>query len=139
MMGTEFSQRISGIKSNRFWLIVLGGIVLVSVIATLLLRQAFAVHAPAGLAHIYQNGSLTETVNLVEVSEPYTINIIGGTGFNVIEAERGRIRMLEANCPDGICVRQGWVSGGMIPIVCLPHRVVITLEGVDTDIDAVVG
>jgi len=126
-------------KSNKFWLLVLGGIMAVSVIAALLLGQAPMSHAFAGSANIYKDGVLTESVNLASVKESYTIDILGNSGFNMLEVELGRIRVLEADCPDGICKRQGWVSGGLIPIVCLPHRLVITFEGGTAGVDAIVG
>jgi len=113
-----------------------------SVVVALLLGQV-----PQSFARIYKDSKLTETVNLAEITGSFTITVEGSVDargendFNVIEAERGRIRMLKADCPDGICKRQGWISGGVMPIVCLPNRVVITLEGgeSDADVDAVVG
>jgi len=105
------------------------------------------VQVPQSFARIYKDSELTETVNLAAVTGVRAITIEGGgstggvNGLNVIEAERGRIRMLKADCPDGTCMRQGWISSGVMPIVCLPNRVVITLEGgeSDADVDAVVG
>ena len=139
MIMMENNQKGSRLKSNKFWLTVLGGTVVVSVIVALLLGQAPMSRTPAGSANIYQDGLLTESVNLAAVKETYTIDIMGNSGFNKLEVESGRIRVLEADCPDGICKRQGWVSGGMIPIVCLPHRLVITFEGGTSGVDAVVG
>ena len=48
---------------------------------------------------------------------------IGAT--NVCEIRDGKVRMIEADCPDQLCIKQGafGVDGGMI--VCLPNRVVI--------------
>jgi len=124
------------VKSNRFWLIILGGAVIVSAAAALLMWQV-----PGSHAHIYHNGELTETVNLAAITEPFTIMIGNGSSSNVIAVESGRIRMLTADCPDGSCVRQGWTSGGVTPIVCLPNRVVITLDSrvSEADVDAVTG
>jgi len=124
------------LKSNRFWLIILGGIVIISAFIAFLLWQV-----PASYAYIYHDGRLTETVNVAAVTDPFTITVENGGDKNVIAVEQGRIRMLSADCPDGICVRQGWISGGAFPIVCLPNRVVITLEGATggSGVDAVVG
>jgi len=65
----------------------------------------------------------------------------GTHGNNIISVEQGRIRVFAASCPDLICVRQGWVSNGLVPIVCLPNRLVITLDDGNNDkgVDAVVG
>ena len=131
------------IKSNKFWILSLCGAIICFAVPTVILWQV-----PISNARIYKDGTaITDTVNISMVSEPYTIVIdepaeAGGTGgFNVIEVDHRRIRMLEADCPDGYCVRQGWVSSGLVPIICLPNRVVITFEGGTDDIgiDAVVG
>ena len=123
------------LKSNIFWLILLGVIVVISALAALLPGQT-----SSSYAYIYESGELTDTVNIAAITAPFTKTIESGGNVNVIAIEHGRIRMLSANCPDGTCVRQGWISGGVFPIVCLPNRVVITLEGSDNEfgVDAVV-
>jgi len=103
---------------------------------------------PASSVRIFKNGMMiTDAVNLYAVTEPYKIVIgelaetSGIEGFNIVEVDYKRVRMLEANCPDGICTRQGWVSSGLVPIVCLPNRVVVAFEGSSGNegVDAVVG
>jgi len=127
-------------KSNKFWFFIFGGVVLACVV---LMLQSL--RAPANYALIYKDGVLTETVNIAAITEPRSILVERGNydtaskGYNYLEAERGRIRMSVADCPDGICMRQGWVSSPATPIVCLPNRVVVTLEGGDADVDAVAG
>jgi len=122
------------LRSDKFWLFILAGVVMIAAITALLIGRV-----QAGHACIYQDGILIDTVDLAAVTEPYTITVEGDRGINVIAVERNRVRMLSADCPDGTCVRQGWISGGVMPIVCLPHRLVIGLEGGVTDVDAVVG
>jgi len=122
------------LKTNRFWLIILAGAVIVSAVTALLLGKA-----PAEKARIFKDGILLETIDLAAVNKPYTIEVDSNGRSNVIEVERGRIRMQTADCPDGTCVRTGWISRGVTPIVCLPHRLVIELESSDKDIDAQVG
>ena len=123
-------------KSNLFWLIVLGGVVAISALAIILPGQV-----SASYARIYHNGELTETVNIIAVTDLYTITIESGNSKNTIAVEHGRIRMQSADCPDGTCVRQGWSSKGAFPIVCLPNRVVIVLDSGESGsgVDAVVG
>ena len=102
------------------------------------------VQAPVGYARIYKSNELIEVVDLTTLTESLLImveseNKLAGSGYNQLQAEQGRIRMAEADCPDGICVRQGWVSGNLIPIICLPNNVVVILESSDNNVDAVVG
>jgi len=122
-------------KSNRFWVVVLGVALIVSVAAAILVRQA-----PASRALVYSDGALVRDLNLSAVTEPFSFTVERGSGANVITVDRGRICVSEANCHDGFCVRQGWVSSGAVPIVCLPHGLVIRLEGGGPpDFDAVAG
>ncbi len=59
-------------------------------------------------------------------------------GYNVLEIAGGRVRVAEADCPEQICVQQGWISRFGEQIVCLPHRLVIRLAGKDSgEMDAV--
>ncbi len=53
-------------------------------------------------------------------------------GYNVLEIADGRLRVAEADCPEQICVQQGWISRIGEQIVCLPHRLVIRLAAKDS-------
>ena len=127
--------------TNKFWIFILVGVVMVASIAAVLLWRA-----PSTYARIYKDGTLTETVNLDAVTEPFGLLVECGNydtaskNFNYLRVECGRIRVSSADCPDGICIRQGWVSGGLIPIVCLPNRLVVTFDGgSEPGVDAVAG
>ena len=98
-------------------------------------------HAQAAVtAELYQGGTLVETVRLDQVTAPYTVVLEGEDGAeNVVEVAPGRIRVKSANCPDQVCVRQGWISDATVPIVCLPHQVIIEVTGGDRYADAAAG
>ena len=74
------------------------------------------------------------------MTSPYELTVTDRDGGeNVISVEPGRIRISDANCPDHVCVDTGWISDGVIPIVCLPHQLVIRIEGGgNSDIDIAV-
>lgn len=89
------------------------------------------------IAEIYQNGALIHTINLSDVTQPYCITIDGENGAtNVIQIRSGSIGILSANCPDQICVRQGFLTNDLLPITCLPNHLVIRLVPVKDDSDA---
>ncbi|MBQ2991515.1 MAG: NusG domain II-containing protein [Clostridia bacterium] len=48
---------------------------------------------------------------------------------NLLMIKDGAVWMQDANCRDGLCIRQGKMKNGAKTIVCLPHRVVVRLEG----------
>ena len=49
--------------------------------------------------------------------------------LNIIRVQDGAVWMEEANCRDGLCIRQGRMRNGAKTIVCLPHKVVVQLKG----------
>jgi len=121
-------------RSNAFWIAALGGVLLATAAAAVVLSKT-----PATTAQLYVDGTQIESIDLSNVAESYTFSV-GGEDYNIIEVDRGRIRVSDANCPGRSCVRQGWVSGGNVPVVCLPHRLIIRLEGgAAPAVDAVVG
>ena len=128
-------MRKNSLKSNKFWCAVLCGMLLICAVAAAIIRQV-----PANEAHVYSDGELIEKMDLSAITAPYYFTVESETGTNVIAAENGRIRVTDADCPDGTCIRQGWISSGTAPIICLPHRLVIKLISTKPPgIDAVVG
>ena len=67
-------------------------------------------------------------------------NIIGKTfpinskyGYNLIEIGDEKIRVIEANCPDKVDVKQGYISKIGETIVCLPNKMIVEIKGMDKD------
>ena len=76
---------------------------------------------------------------LMELPLDVDTRIVLGEGAhtNTLVIENGTARVVEAACPDQICVRQGAVRYEGESIVCLPHRLVIAVEGGQAnDVDA---
>lgn len=84
-------------------------------------------------AEVYLNGVLIRKEPLSRDIE-FTINC--ESGFNIVKIENGTVRVSQADCPDKVCVETGAVSGGSVPIVCLPHRVEIRIVDGEDDFDA---
>ncbi len=90
-------------------------------------------------ALIYSDGVLVEKIRLGDVDEGYEFTVGDENRFNVIKVEKGRIRVSSASCPDKICVEQGYISDGLVPIVCLPNKLVIEIKGGDSGADISLG
>lgn len=89
-------------------------------------------------AYIYQNGTLLQTIDLQAVTEDYTLNITTEDGgINQILVQQGAISVIDADCPDLICVHQGAIHNNLLPITCLPHKLVIELKPQHTPIDSI--
>lgn len=86
--------------------------------------------SPGAAAKIRQDGELLRTIDLTAVDQPYDFTVTAADGgVNVVEVEQGRIRVSQADCPDQVCVRQGWIATDAAPVVCLPHGLVIEIVG----------
>ena len=86
----------------------------------------------SNIVTVTQNGTVLYMLDLSQEKDR-TITIEYEGRKNVIEIKGGRIRMLEAECPDHICMNTSWLED--VPIVCLPNRLVID-HAVQTDTDA---
>lgn len=52
-----------------------------------------------------------------------------GQHTNTLVIEDGAARVAAADCPDQICVKHGAIRYAGESIVCLPHKLVVTVEG----------
>ena len=62
------------------------------------------------------------------LDEDKVINI---SDKNIIEIKSSTVQMIEAKCPNHLCVDQGMIMEVGDSIVCLPHRLIITIEALD--------
>lgn len=105
-------------------------------IAGVLLFLLYGVNNSSGAyVQIEINGIVTETLPL---DTDTVFEIITDGGENLLVIESGNAKVTEANCPDGICKNHAKIHRNGESIICLPHRVVITVVNeADTDgIDA---
>ncbi len=54
-----------------------------------------------------------------------TYKVPGELGDTTFEIKDGRVRIIDSPCPNKTCISQGWHN----PLVCLPNKVMITVEG----------
>lgn len=65
-----------------------------------------------------------------------TVTVTSSAGTNVVQVKDGAVAVIEADCPNLDCVHQGAVSGVGQQIVCLPHKLVVSVEEVGGEGDA---
>ena len=132
---TEGSKNIKTKRiPTRVWVAGIAVFFLVCAVGTaiLFLRKGGTV------ANVYRDNECIYSVDLSLVTEGFEKTFTDEKGHtNTIRVEKGRIRMIEADCPDKVCVDTGWISTRAVPIVCLPHHLVIRVEeqaknGMDT-------
>ena len=125
------------LKRNLKWICVFA-----AVIATSLAIIVFRAHtAPQGkTAKILSDSETVRIVDLENVIEPYEFTVTAKNGGeNTIRVEKGKIAVVEASCPDKICMGRGFIIGAEPPIVCLPNRLSVVVDGDGNGVDAIVG
>ena len=118
-------------KKNDLYLIA--GILLLILISYLLL-QIFKSEGSKVIVTI--DGKEYKTFSLND-DTVYTIRQEDGQ-WNTFEIKDGYVKMLEASCPDKLCVKFNKIHYNDETITCLPNRVVLRIVGgEENDIDAI--
>lgn len=125
MVGYEF------MKKNDFYLI--GGIIILVVLGFLLMLL-FRTEGSKLLITI--DGKEHKTF---DINEDITYEIEHEDGeWNTLVIKDGYVSMLDASCPDKLCVKHKRIHYDNETITCLPNRVVLKVIGQEeSDIDAI--
>ena len=83
---------------------------------------------PGQQAVLSVDGQEYRTVDLGAVTEAYEFTVETEYGWNRVMVCPGSIQVTDADCPNRDCVKQGSISDGAVPIVCLPHKLVIQIK-----------
>ena len=111
---------MSGQKSNRFWLVILGLLVLAGVVGLVFVHSRRETGAEV---QVIQGGEVTDTLSLGKnVTRRYESET---GGYNIVEIRDGKVSVIEASCPDKVCVNHGPTDQTADPIVCLPNKLVV--------------
>ncbi|MDE6776000.1 MAG: NusG domain II-containing protein [Ruminococcus sp.] len=86
----------------------------------------YILRQPSGnLVEVVRDNEVLYTFNLETAgNQAVRIEYLDG-GYNIIEIADNSIRISDADCPDQTCVRTGTLKYSGMPIVCLPHHLVI--------------
>lgn len=71
----------------------------------------------------------------IDLAKDGEYDLVAGDGHLRLEVAGGRIRVVESDCPDGICVLTGWIDRPGRPIYCAPYRTLVTVTGGSGEID----
>jgi heptaprenyl diphosphate synthase len=107
-------------KTPRLGDIVIALVVVLSIAGSLL----HASPAPGKIALVLVDG---KTVARLELLEDQQMTVRGIKGTLLIETLKGKVRIVDADCPNHICVQTGWRSHGGEVIVCVPNKTVVKI------------
>ncbi len=119
------------IKKND--LILIGVIVILSltviVFMNLTKKEGSKVLITVG-GEIYDTLYLSEDIS-------YTVELKDGS-YNTFDIREGIVDMVDASCPDKLCVNHRSIQYNNDTIVCLPNKVVLEItDAKESDVDAV--
>mgnify|MGYP000477356262 CR=1 FL=1 len=85
---------------------------------------------------VYLNGEVYKSFPLDEDIE-FTVNQEDGS-YNTFVIKDGEVDMIDASCPDKLCVKDRSIHYNNETIVCLPNKLVLEIaNGVEDDIDMI--
>lgn len=121
-------------------IIISAVIAVITAVSVICIIYMYKASGNGAYAYIYQNDSVIKKIDLSNVDEPYRITIdTGDGGYNVIEVRQGSIGVVDASCPDGLCMNMGFIENSIMPVTCLPNHLVIkVMDEKPQELDGVV-
>lgn len=98
-----------------------------------ILLLAILVFAGYHLLHLQTGKTVQVTVDgklfkTLPLDQNTTYIIETKSGKNVLEIKNGSANITDADCPDKLCVHQEKISRQGQTLVCLPHKVVVSIS-----------
>lgn len=112
-------------KGDKVLIII---IIIISLISLVFIKNSSTGYSEKYVS-IQVNGEEIKRVKFDKSTIGKNIPIQTEYGYNLIEIGNERVRVVEADCPDKLDVKQGYISQPNELIVCLPNRLVIEIKG----------
>ena len=95
---------------------------------------AFSGNSTGDLVVVKVNGEIYGKYSL---SKDRTITVNRNGHMNKITIKGGKVQVSKSSCKNQICVKQGSISTTHQSIVCIPNRVVVSIEGKGGEYDVI--
>lgn len=114
-------------------------IAVVLAVAGVLLFFLYGVNSESGAyVRVEVDGKVIDTL---DINEDTTLEIeTDNGGTNTLVIKDGKAKVTAANCPDGICTNHKEINKNGESIICLPHKLVVSVVNENSggdDVDAV--
>ncbi len=114
-------------------------LILLGVLVTLALSSYFALDSISGDGDVVIVEVQDRVVQKLKLNEPGDFAIQGIEGQVHLKVDNGRVAIVEADCPNRICVRTGWRFRSGEVIVCVPNKTIVRILGALKNPEAVTG
>ena len=111
-------------------IIVIGGILLTALASFFVIELT---KEPGSEVIVKIDGNEVARYSLL-IDKEYELN----NGTNILCIKNGEAYLIDASCPDHLCVKQGKISKNGETITCLPYKLTVTvIGGEDPSLDLV--
>ena len=114
-------------KGDKYLIIL---IIIISLISLIYIRHS-AFNVEEKYVSIQVDGKEIKRIFFDKNMIGKTIPIETEFGYNLIEIDDERVRVIEADCPDKLDVKQGYISKTGEVIICVPNKLVIEIKGIE--------
>lgn len=115
---------------KKDWILI---VIIISVAVLAYLSRYLLRDTGSGNVIVKVNGEITGTY---ELSDDAKVPI--NHGSNILEIKNGKAKMIEADCPDQLCVHQRAIVANGENIICLPNKVIVEIKSqTESQLDAV--
>lgn len=105
---------------------ILAGVILILAVG-LYIGNRLMNRKPAAIVEVSLNNHVIEELDLSKDTQIVIEGYNGGT--NTLVIENGQAYILDATCPDKVCIYQGKISRPGEMIVCLPNLMIAKIVG----------
>lgn len=124
-------------KSYKYDLLIIGSILLVIIAAWLIFHITHDTEGDGTVVVICDGKEIAS----YPLAEDAIVSLgIGDTNadYNLLQIKDGYADIIDANCPDGLCVSQRAIHANGESLICLPHQLVILIQSEkESGLDAV--
>ena len=89
-------------------------------------------------ANIKVSGKLYKNIPLSSFKGEKIIDINTPKGTNKILIRDNTVKIIDADCKDELCIKQGEISKVSQTLVCLPHELIIEIKGDESNDDDII-
>ena len=124
-------EKISDEKNKKLEAIAIIGLMLFAIISYFV--TTFIFKKDRNNISVFVNGEQITQIDghRIDLNIPGTYTIGDANGeYNIIEIKNHKVRCIDANCPDKICVSHGYLNPKIDNdiIVCAPHKLTIQYQ-----------
>lgn len=99
----------------------------------LILAKTWSKDYTSTYANIKISGEVYKNIPLSSTNGEQTFIIETKHGNNTITINGDTIQIVEADCHDDLCIKQGIISKVGQSIICLPHELIIEIKGEESN------